>query len=95
MKHATAERSELSRVPGADLPTDGSHRLQQASRTMRQTSEDNYVADSGYRMQREYGLTPKGHSISGRWVLRAPDATWIDCDHYRHQLLARHGFGLE
>lgn len=62
------------------------------ARKMRQTSEDNYIGDGDYRMQREYGLTPNGNSIGGRWVLRGPDAEWIDCDQYRHDLLARHGF---
>jgi hypothetical protein len=62
------------------------------ARKMRQTSEDNYIGDDDYRMQREYGLTPNGNSIGGRWVLRGPEAEWIDCDQYRHDLLARHGF---
>lgn len=59
---------------------------------MRQTSEDNYVGDDGFRMQREYGLTPIGNSIGGRWVLRGPDAQWIDVDRYRLDLLERNGF---
>jgi hypothetical protein len=61
------------------------------ARKMRQTSEDNYIGDDDYRMQREYGLTPNGNSIGGRWVLRGPEAEWIDCDQYRHDLLARYG----
>ena len=62
------------------------------ARNMRQTSEDDCIGDGGYRMQREYGLTPNGNSIGGSWVLRGPDAEWIDWDQYRHDLLARHGF---
>lgn len=62
------------------------------ARKMRQTSDDNYIGDGDCRMQREHGLTPNGNSIGGRWVLRGPDAEWIDCDQYRHDLLARHGF---
>lgn len=65
---------------------------QAAARKIRQTDEDNYVSDDDHRMQREYGLTPNGNSIGGRWVLRGPDAEWIDCDQYRHDLLARHSF---
>jgi hypothetical protein len=61
-------------------------------RKMRQTSEDNYVSECGFRMQREYGLTPNGNSIAGRWVLRGPDAEWLDVDQYRHDLMERHGF---
>jgi hypothetical protein len=59
---------------------------------MRQTSEDNYIGEGDYRMQREYGLTPNGNSIGGRWVLRGPEAEWIDCNQYRHDLMERHGF---
>lgn len=62
------------------------------ARKMRQTSEDNYISDDGHRMQREHGLTPNDNNIGGRWVLRSPDAEWIDCDQYRHDLLARYGF---
>ena len=62
------------------------------ARKMRQTSEDNYIGDGYYRMQREYGFTPNGNSIAGRWVLRGPEAEWIDCDQCHHDLLARHGF---
>lgn len=61
-------------------------------RKMRQTSEDNYVGDDNYRMQREYGFTPNGNSLGGKWVLRGPEGEWIDFDKYRHDLLARHGF---
>jgi len=61
-------------------------------RKMRQTSEDNYIGDGGYRMQREDGQTPNGNSIGRRWVLRGPEGEWIDCGQYRHDLLARHGF---
>lgn len=60
-------------------------------RRMRQTSEENYIGDGQYRMQREFGLTPNGNSIGGRWVLRGPAGEWIDCDQSRHDLLERHG----
>lgn len=62
---------------------------------MRHTSEDNYTCDAGYHMQREYGLTPSGNSIGGRWVLRGPESEWIDYDQYRHDLMARHGFEVD
>lgn len=62
------------------------------ARKMHQTSEDSYIGDDGYRMQREYGETPAGNPIGGRWVLRGPESVWVDVDRYRHDLLARHGF---
>lgn len=61
-------------------------------RVLRQTAEDNFVSDEGYRMQREYGLTPNGNRIGGHWVLRDPNNAWIDVNQYSHDLLARHGF---
>ncbi|HET6890503.1 MAG TPA: hypothetical protein VFH31_05325 [Pyrinomonadaceae bacterium] len=61
-------------------------------RKMRQTSDDNYVGDGDYRMQREYGFTPNGNSLGGKWVLRGPEGEWIDFDQYRHDLMARHWF---
>lgn len=81
-------------VPAVDRPVERMVRpcAQAVARKMRQTSEDNYIADDGHRMQREHGLTPNDNNIGGRWVLRGPDAAWIDCDQYRHDLLARHGF---
>ena len=79
-------------LPAVAGPLDGP--VGPHARKMRQTSEDNYIGDGDgdYRMQREYGLTPNGNSIGGRWVLRGPAEDWIDCDQYRHDLLARHGF---
>ncbi len=62
------------------------------ARKMRQTSEDNYMGDGDYRMQREYGLTPSGDHIGGRWVLRGPESEWIDCDQLKQNLLERNGF---
>lgn len=59
---------------------------------MRQTSEGSYLGDAGYRMQREYGLTPNGNDLGGFWVLRGPRGEWIDYDQYRFDLLQRHGF---
>lgn len=65
------------------------------SRKMRQTSEDNYISDSLHTMQREYGFTPNGNHIGGRWVLRGPDGEWIDFDQYRNDLLIRNHFVTE
>lgn len=80
--------SDSGQAVGAPLETP----VRPLSRKMRQTSEDNYIGDGDYRMQREYGLTPNGNSIGGRWVLRGPENEWIDVDQYRHDLMARHDF---
>ena len=63
-----------------------------AVRKMRQTSEDNYIGEDGFGMQREYGETPNGNRIGGRWVLRGPGCVWLDIDYNRHDLMSRHGF---
>jgi hypothetical protein len=75
-------------------PADGpcSGREVSPLRKMRQISDNKYVAEGGWQMQREQGLTPNGNRIGGFWVLRGPDAQWVDYDQYRHDLLARHGF---
>ena len=62
------------------------------TRKIRQISEDNYISDDGFRVQREYGLTPEGNQVAGRWVLRGPEGEWVDYDQYRNDLLPRHGF---
>ena len=86
----TAAQNDPERDGGAavGIPVDRTVR----PRKMRQTSEENYIGDGYYRMQREYGITPNGNNIGGRWVLRGPESKWIDCDQYRYDLLARHGF---
>ena len=86
----TAKTNDTKRdgIPAVGIPVDRTVR----PRKMRQTSEDNYIGDGDFRMQREYGLTPNGNCVGGRWVLRGPKTEWIDCDQYRHDLLARHGF---
>lgn len=59
---------------------------------MRRTVGDSFIAESGHRMQREYGLTPNGNSVRGRWVLRGPGDEWIDVDQYANDLMERHNF---
>lgn len=43
-------------------------------------------------MQREYGLTPNGNHLGGKWVLRGPEGQFIDFDKYRSDLMERNGF---
>jgi hypothetical protein len=84
----------VEQLSADECVADGTAVSRRILRSMRQTSQDNYIGDGGYRMQREYGLTPNGNSIAGRWVLRGPDTEWIDFDQYRHDLLARQGFAV-
>ena len=62
---------------------------------IREIRDDYYLSDDGHVMQREYGKTPGGNPLNGRWVLRAPDGVWIDFDIYGSDLTERHGFSIE
>lgn len=61
---------------------------------LRQTSEDNYVSMCGFTMQREYGETPNGNPLSGRWVLRK-EGQFIDFDQYRSDLAERNNIRID
>lgn len=50
---------------------------------------EHYTFQNGMTMRREQGTTPNGNPIAGRWVLRAADGTWMDCDQYRYDLAQR------
>ena len=45
--------------------------------------------DKLYTIQREYGKTPNGNDLNGRWVLRK-QGEFIDFDKYRYDLLERY-----
>ena len=47
---------------------------------------DGYVTEQGGIVKREYGLTPNGNPLSGRWVYRDATGKLIDFDRYRHDL---------
>ncbi len=49
-----------------------------------------YVWEDDTSMRREYGLTPEGNEIDGRWVLRDRYGHWIDVDKYRYDIAPRH-----
>ena len=53
-----------------------------------------YECQNGRILQREQGTTPQGNPIGGRWVLRAKDGTWMDCDQYRYDLAQRNALIL-
>lgn len=57
-------------------------------------SDDSYTSSEGYILQREFGNTPNGNPICGRWVFRSPSGAWIDVDQYRFDLASRHGLVL-
>ena len=43
-------------------------------------------SQSEYVLKREYGKTPNGNDVNGRWVLRL-DGTFLDFDRYRNDLI--------
>lgn len=49
-------------------------------------SDELYRSEDGYTLAREYGKTPNGNSMGGRWVFRDPTGKFIDFDKYRHDL---------
>jgi hypothetical protein len=48
---------------------------------------------TGYVLNREYGKTPNGNDLNGKWVLRL-DGKFIDFDKYRNDLIERHNIKL-
>lgn len=53
-----------------------------------------YRSAGGLTARREYGLTPNGNPVGGRFVLRDADGKWIDFDQYRHDLFEHNGLKL-
>lgn len=64
-------------------------------RRMRAVSPDKYEGADGYVLQREYGLTPNGNPMNGRWVLRDGEGRMLDFDRYRSDLAERFQLKLE
>ena len=58
---------------------------------------DTYLPDpeSGLSMKREWGLTPNGNEMGGRWVLRDKDGKIIDFDSYRNDIAERNNISLQ
>ncbi len=52
---------------------------------------DKYATQDGWLMRREYGETPNGNLVAGRWVLRNERGEWVDFDQYRSDLAERNG----
>lgn len=60
---------------------------------MIKVSDTEYISEDGcHSIKREYGDTPNGNRINGRWVLRGSDGMWIDFDKYRSDLMERNNF---
>ena len=53
-----------------------------------------YQLDDGRTFRREYGMTPNGNKLTGKWVLRDNKGKFIDFDAYRHDLANRHNIDL-
>ena len=65
-------------------------------RSMIETDENKrWVSEDYWTMTREYGHTPNGNPINGRWVLRDNNGTWIDFDKYSNDLAERNNLKLE
>lgn len=63
-------------------------------RRFHQAGADAYRAEDGHVMRREYGLSPNGNHLRGRWVLRSPEGEFLGFDQYRSDLAAHFGFSL-
>lgn len=53
-----------------------------------------YSDNAGNIMQREWGKTPNGNDLNGKWVLRDILSVMIDFDQYRHDLAERNDIKL-
>lgn len=62
-------------------------------RTFHPLGTDTYTSD-GWLMRREYGNTPNGNPVDGRWVLRNERGEWVDFDKYRNDLAERNNIVL-
>lgn len=61
---------------------------------MKRVSDNEYRSDIGLLLKREYGKTPNGNEVNGRWVLRSSDGEWIDMDKYSNDLADRNNLDL-
>jgi len=46
-----------------------------------------YIFEDDYTMKREYGETPNGNDMAGRWVLRDEDNEIVDFNKYRNDII--------
>ena len=57
-------------------------------------SDDEYRGKCGTVLRREYGVTPNGNPLGGRWVFRGPFGDFIDFDQYVNDLVGRYDLNL-
>jgi hypothetical protein len=63
---------------------------------LKHVSDSIYTSDSGLTiMRREFGQTPNGNDMAGRWVLRDSKNNIIDLDQFRNDLAERNNLILE
>lgn len=56
---------------------------------------DTYRSQGGIEVSREYGKTPNGNDLLGRWVLRNSKGEFKDFDQYRSDLAERNHLELK
>lgn len=61
---------------------------------LHEVAEEVFEANDGRRLAREFGATPNGNPLHGRWVLRSADGSFLDFDQYRHDLVERNGLAF-
>ena len=72
-----------------------SDNLNSLVRSMIETDENKrYASEDHWTMTREYGETPNGNPINGRWVLRDHRGWWVDFDKYSNDLAERNNLKL-
>ena len=65
-------------------------------RSMFETDENKrWASKDQWTMTREYGNTPNGNPINGRWVLRDHRGWWVDFDKYSSDLAERNNLNLD
>lgn len=57
-------------------------------------SESEYKAADGSTLKREYGETPNGKTMNGRWVLRNSEGKFLTFDRYRNDIAEEYGLKL-
>lgn len=62
---------------------------------MIEVHQDRYESSDGYVMKREYGMTPNGNPLNGRWVLRDATGAAVGFDRYRNNLAEHYNLRLE
>lgn len=57
-------------------------------------NDDRYEGEDGCVMAREYGKTPNGNNMNGRWVLREAQGAMVDFDQYSNDLAERNNLRI-